>query len=120
MNTQFLYLSNFKLINKRYAFIGINFCEIKSGFFLRLLFVLKEDPARFENAMKLFKDAQHLLFELLLWTNIELRDNKGHPKVYVFTKIIFFSFLKMWKFCVFLKSRVLPDNKTVGTSTEKL
>ena len=52
------------------------------------------------------------------WTDIELRDNKGHPKVYVFTKIIFFSFLKMWKFGVFLKSRFLPDNMTFGTSTE--
>ena len=30
------------------------------------------------------------------------------------------SFLQMWKFCVFLKLRFLPDNKTFGTSTEKL
>ena len=55
-----------------------------------------------------------------MMTNIDLRDNKGHPKVYVFSKIIFFSFLKMWKFCVFLKSRFLPDDNTFGTSTEKL
>ena len=56
----------------------------------------------------------------IFWTNIDMRDDKGHLKVYDFSKMIFFSFLKMWKFCVFLKLRFLPDNKTFSTSTEKL
>ena len=32
------------------------------------------------------------------WTKIQLRDHKGHPKVYLLTNIIFFSFLKIWPF----------------------
>ena len=37
----------------------------------------------------------------MLWTNIELMDNKVHLKVYLFPERNLIPFLKMWKFCIF-------------------